>query len=118
VTDGWVRNEMLQELVDRVKGGDATAKAVRDALAPLTLAGHGLYDDAVGYVLEGATPEVLMNVQQSGIADLDSLFGGPLRYWSRSVSPAVIKQVAAAHKGWSPDSGVSARGRLYASADA
>jgi hypothetical protein len=109
---------MLQELVDRVTGGDATAKAVRDALAPLRLAGGGLYDDAVGYVLQGATPEVLVNVQQSGVGELDGLFGAPLQVWSRWVSPDVIKQVAAVHKGWNPDSGNAARGRLYASADA
>ncbi|MEU4386728.1 DUF4132 domain-containing protein [Promicromonospora sp. NPDC023805] len=108
---------MLQELVDRVKGGDTTVKAVRDALAPLKLLGTGVYDDAVGYVLEGATPEVLVNVQQSGNTDLDGLFGAPLKLWSGWVSPDVIKQVAAAHKGWSEGSGITARGRLYASAD-
>lgn len=108
---------MLQELVDRVKGGDTTVKAVRDALAPLKLLGTGLYDDAVGYVLEGATPEVLVNVQQSGNTDLDGLFGAPLKLWSSWVSPDVIKQVAAVHKGWSEGSGITARGRVYASAD-
>ncbi|MFC8800595.1 DUF4132 domain-containing protein [Promicromonospora sp. NPDC057138] len=108
---------MLQELVDRVKGGDGTARAVRDALAPLKLLGSGVYDDAVGYVLEGATPEVLMTVQQPGSADLDALFGAPVQTWSRWVSPDVIKQVAAAHKGWNPDAGIAARGRLYASAE-
>jgi len=118
VTYGQVRDEMLQELVDRVKGGDTTARAVRDALAPLKLLGTGVYDDAVGYVLQGTTPEVLMNVQQAGTADLDGLFGAPLRLWSRWVSPDVIEQVAAVHKGWNPDSGSMARGRLYASADA
>ncbi len=117
MTDGWVRNEMLQELVDRVKGGDVAAKAVRDALAPLKLHGLGLYDDAVGYVLHGATPEVLMNVQQPGTVDLDALFGAPFQLWSRWVSPDVVKQVAAVHKGWNIDVGVAARGRLYASAD-
>lgn len=109
---------MLQELVDRVKGGDTTVKAVRDALAPLKLLGTGLYDDAVGYVLEGATPEVLVNVQQSGNTDLDGLFGAPLKLWSSWVSPDVIKQVAAVHKGWSEGSGITARGRVYATADA
>ncbi|MFD6141857.1 DUF4132 domain-containing protein [Promicromonospora sp. NPDC060271] len=109
---------MLQELVDRVTGGDTTAKAVRDALAPLKLLGTGVYDDAVGYVLEGATPEVLVNVQQSGNTDLDGLFGAPLQVWSRWVSPDVVKRVAAVHKGWSEGSGITARGRVYASADA
>lgn len=109
---------MLQELLDRVKGGDATVKAVRDALAPLKLLGNTVYDDAVGYVLQGATPEVLLNVQQPGTVDLDGLFGAPAQLWSRWVSPDVIKQVAAVHKGWDPGCGTTSRGRLYASADA
>lgn len=108
---------MLQELVDRVKGGDTEAKAARDALAPLKLLGTGVYDDAVGYLLDGATPEVLMSVQQTGTVDLDGLFGAPLQTWSPWVSPDVIKQVSAVHKGWSPGAGIAARGRLYASAD-
>jgi hypothetical protein len=118
VTYGQVRDEMLQELVDRVKGGDATVRAVRDALAPLKLLGTGLYDDAVGYVLEGTTPEVLLSVQQPGTVDLDGLFGAPVQFYSRWVSPDVIKQVAAVHKGWDPGCGITSRGRLYASADA
>lgn len=108
---------MLQELVDRVTGGDTVTKAARDALAPLKLLGTGVYGDAVGYVLEGSTPEVLMSVQQPAAADLDSLFGAPLKLWSGWVSPDVVKRVGAVHKGWNIESGVAARGRLYASAD-
>jgi hypothetical protein len=117
VTYGQVRNEMLQELVDRVKGGDATVRAVRDALAPLKLLGTGLYDDAVGYVLEGTTPEVLTRVQGSTTGDLDTLFGSPARLYKSWVSPDLVKRVAAVHKGWNAGTGVTARGRLYASAD-
>ncbi|GHH66344.1 DUF4132 domain-containing protein [Promicromonospora soli] len=117
MTYGQVRDEMLQELVDRVKGGDATVRAVRDALAPLKLLGTGLYDDAVGYVLEGTTPEVLTRVQGSSTGDLDTLFGSPARLYKSWVSPDLVKRVAAVHKGWNAESGVTARGRLYASAD-
>ncbi len=117
MTYGQVRDEMLQELVDRVKGGDATLRAVRDTLAPLKLLGTGLYDDAVGYVLQGTTPEVLNSLQASRTRDVDILLGSPGRLYEQWVSPDLAKQVTAVCKGWSLASGTAARGRVYTTAD-
>ncbi|WP_146197491.1 DUF4132 domain-containing protein [Promicromonospora sp. AC04] len=108
---------MLQELVDRVKGGDVAPRAVREALAPLKLLGAGLYEDAVGYVLQGTTPEVLTSLQASRTHDVDILLGSPGRLYEQWVSPDLAKQVTAVHKGWSLQSGLAARGRAYATAD-
>jgi hypothetical protein len=109
---------MLQELVDRVKGGDGVVRAVRDALAPLKLLDTGRYDDAVGYVLEGATPGVLTGVASAGTDDVDRLLDQPGRidYYSSWVSPDLVKQVAAVHKNWTPDVGLKARRRVYSDA--
>ncbi|MFI2365416.1 DUF4132 domain-containing protein [Promicromonospora sp. NPDC019610] len=107
---------MLQELMDRVRGGDETARGVADALAPLSLVGTGLYEDAVGYVLEGTTPEVLTQVASAATDDVDRLLDQPGRtsYWSSWVSPDLVKKVAAQHKNWTTDKGVGGRRRVYA----
>ncbi|MDR7384799.1 DUF4132 domain-containing protein [Promicromonospora iranensis] len=113
---------MLQELVDRVKGGDGVARTVQDALAPLKLLNaalyDGLYDDAVGYVLEGTTPEVLARVAPVRTDHVDSLLDQPGRtsYYSRWVAPDLVKQVAALHKNWTQEVGNRSRRRIYADA--
>ncbi|WP_423463713.1 DUF4132 domain-containing protein [Promicromonospora sp. MS192] len=106
---------MLQELMDRVLGGDETARGAAEALAPLSLVSDGLYEDAVGYVLQGTTPEVLTGVASAATDDVDRLLDQPGRttYWSSWVSPDLVKKVAARHKGWTTDKGVNARRRMY-----
>ncbi|MFJ3405289.1 DUF4132 domain-containing protein [Promicromonospora sp. NPDC090134] len=109
---------MLQELMDRVRGGDETARGVADALAPLSLLGTGSYEDAVGYVLAGTTPEILTSLASAATEDVDRLLDQPGRttYWSAWVSPDLVKQVAAVHKSWTTDKGVNGRRRFYATA--
>lgn len=118
VTDSWVRDEMLQELVDRVKGGDGVVRAVHEALAPLKLLGTDVYDDAVGYVLRGAAPAVLTGVESAATADIDRLLQEPGRTspYTSWVSPDLVKQVAAVHKHWTQEVGVRARRRIYSGA--
>ncbi|MFI8523138.1 DUF4132 domain-containing protein [Promicromonospora sukumoe] len=107
---------MLQELMDRVRGGDETARGVADALAPLSLLGTGQYEDAVGYVLEGTTPEILTSLASAATDDVDKLLDEPGRtsYWSSWVSPDLVKKVAAQHKNWTKDKGINGRRRVYA----
>ncbi|MCP2266008.1 HEAT repeat-containing protein [Promicromonospora thailandica] len=104
--------------MDRVRGGDETARGVAEALAPLALLGGGLHEDATGYVLHGTTPEVLTRLAAAGTEDVDRLLGQPgrVQYWSSWISPELVKQVAAAHKGWTTDKGLHARRRFYAAA--
>ncbi|MGI5187176.1 DUF4132 domain-containing protein [Promicromonospora sp. CA-289599] len=107
---------MLQELADRAKNGSEMVRATWDALAPLRLLSTGVYDDAVGYVLHGTTPEVLTGLAAAATEDIDRLLYEPGRAnpYTSWVSPDLAKQVAAAHKHWTKAKGITARRRVYA----
>ncbi len=102
--------------MDRVRGGDETARGVADALAPLSLLGTGSYEDAVGYVLQGTTPEILTSLASASTGEIDKLLDEPGRssYWSSWVSPDEEKKVAAHHKNWTKEKGLNGRRRVYA----
>lgn len=115
--DEWW-GEMRQELVDRVDDDGVAERAVRDALAPLKLLGAGLYDDAVGYVLMGAGPEVLARVRAARTQETEQLFRWPGRCSGGWPPEDAVRQVAAVHEGWDFEpGGITARGHVYAAAD-
>ena len=108
---------MRQELADRLDDGRVTERAVRDALAPLRLLGADLYDDAVGYVLTGAAPDVLARVRAARTQETDRLFRHPGRLYGDWPPEDAVSQVAAVHEGWDFEpGGISARGHVYATA--
>jgi hypothetical protein len=67
---------MVQAVRDKVGGKDAVA-AVSDALRVLRIEGDALHERAVGYVLEGESPELVLELRGRDTTDLDAALSRP-----------------------------------------
>lgn len=88
-------------IIGRLLGGgkDPVESRVREALAPLDLAERGLAGRAVGFVLHGTDPEVLLHLPRvSGTPSPSVLLGGPGRlkgHYTHGVAAPVASAVVA-----------------------
>ncbi len=100
-------------------GATSLEAAYGDALSPLRIKGEDLFEQAVGFVRDGTTPEVVAALRTARTGDVDQLMNKPAaRIPDFKVRGTLVQQVAALHPGWEAGAGVAARGTIYATAAA
>ncbi|MFC8800597.1 DUF4132 domain-containing protein [Promicromonospora sp. NPDC057138] len=94
---------------------EALARAYRDALAPLTLIGQDMFEQAVGYVRDGTPSWVPTKVEAADTHDVDVLMNSWVS-WLYESRKLLAERMAAAHPGWEAPVGVAARKTVHATA--
>ncbi|MFC8800596.1 DUF4132 domain-containing protein [Promicromonospora sp. NPDC057138] len=103
----------------RAGGAEALEAAYGDALAPLRIKGEDLFEQAMGFVRDGTTAEVVDTLRKGRTGDVDQLMNKPAaQIPDFKVRGTLVEQVAALHPGWEAEAGVAARGTIYATAPA
>ncbi|MBL0888579.1 DUF4132 domain-containing protein [Myceligenerans indicum] len=107
---------MLRAVRDKIGGKNATA-TVSEALSVLRIEAGPLYERAVAYVLEGASPELVLELADRDTQDLDAALSRPGRLGWTWVDDGIEGRVRGAASGMTIEKGARARGRAYAHED-
>lgn len=95
----------------------ALEAAYADALAPLRIKSDGLFEQAVGFVRDGTTPEVVDTLGKTRTGDVDRLMNRPAdRLFETKVGKRLVQQVTDLYAGWDVQACVTARRAIYATA--
>ncbi|MBE1874191.1 DUF4132 domain-containing protein [Myceligenerans pegani] len=104
---------MFQVVRDKVGRKDAAA-AVSDALKVLRIEGDALHGRAVEYVLEGGSPELVLELEGRDTQDLDAALSRPGRLGWSWVTDELEKRVRKATSGLTVEKAARVRGKVYA----
>ncbi|GAB3169099.1 hypothetical protein GCM10027059_33300 [Myceligenerans halotolerans] len=103
---------MFQAVREKVRRKDE-AGVVSVALQVLLIEGELLYERAVRYVLEGASPGLVLELQDRDTRDLDAALSSPGRLSWAWMTDAVEGRVKSATSGLTIEKAARARGRVY-----